>query len=161
EVRRAAEEPGDVLGQHVEDLARRVAPGDALGIGGESRPGLVPPPPPPAPLPGAGLPPGARGRRPPRGAHPGPPRPGPRAAARAPPGGEVLLHAVGDEELRVLGPIVVALRETHLFLAERLAVRLRRALLVRRAVADVAVDDDHRGPADGLAEHAQRVLDAL
>jgi hypothetical protein len=35
EVGRAAQEPGDVLRQHVQHLARGVAPGDALGIGGK------------------------------------------------------------------------------------------------------------------------------
>ena len=63
-------------------------------------------------------------------------------AALADPGGEVLVDTVGDEELGVLGPAVGALRLPHLLLAERLAVGRRRVLLVRRAVADVAVDDD-------------------
>ena len=60
--------------------------------------------------------------------------------------GEVLLDPVGDEELRVLGPAVEALGLPDLLLAERLAVGLGRVLLVRRAVADVAVDDDQRRP---------------
>ena len=42
EVRRAADEPGDVLGEHVEHLARGVAPGDALGVGREDRQIAVP-----------------------------------------------------------------------------------------------------------------------
>ena len=53
-------------------------------------------------------------------------------AALADAGREVLAHAVGDEELRVLGPAVGALGEPHLLLAERLAVRRARALLGRR-----------------------------
>ena len=73
------------------------------------------------------------------------------APARADPVGEVLVDAVGDQELGVLGPAVGALRLAHLLLAERLAVRLGRVLLVRRPVADVAVDDDQRGPALLLA----------
>src|SRR5207302_544500 len=58
---------------------------------------------------------------------------------------EGLAHAVGNEELRVLRPAVEALGQLDLLLAERLAMRLMRALLVRRAIADVAVDDDERG----------------
>ena len=42
EVGRAAEEPGNVLGQHVQHLARGVAAGDALGIGREARQVAVP-----------------------------------------------------------------------------------------------------------------------
>src|ERR1700741_1792982 len=42
EIRRAAEEPRDVLREHVEHLARRVAAGDALGIRGEHREGPNP-----------------------------------------------------------------------------------------------------------------------
>ena len=61
--------------------------------------------------------------------------------------GEALLDAVGDQELGVLGPAVGGLRLAHLVLAERLAVRRGGVLLVRRAPADVAVDDDQRRPA--------------
>jgi hypothetical protein len=43
----------------------------------------------------------------------------------------VLADAVGDEELRVLGPAVVALGEADLLLAERLAVGFGGVLLVR------------------------------
>ena len=68
-------------------------------------------------------------------------------AALADPVGEVLADAVGDEELGVLGPAVGALGLAHLLLAERLAVGGGGVLLVRRAVADVAVDDDQRRPA--------------
>ena len=65
-------------------------------------------------------------------------------AAPADPLGEVLADAVGDEELGVLGPLVGALGLAHLLLAERLAVGGGGVLLVGRAVADVAVDDDQR-----------------
>ena len=58
--------------------------------------------------------------------------------------GEVLADPVGDEELGVLGPAVGALGLAHLLLAERLAVGGGGVDLVRRAVADVAVDDDQR-----------------
>ena len=50
-----------------------------------------------------------------------PPAPGGRAA-RSDAGREVLAHAVGDQELRVLRPAVAALGEADLVGAERLAV---------------------------------------
>ena len=77
-------------------------------------------------------------------------------AALADPLGEVLVDAVGDEELGVLGPAVGALGLPDLLLAERLAVRLGGVLLVRRAVADVAVDDDQRRPPLLLLEDLER-----
>src|SRR5512132_1210453 len=55
---------------------------------------------------------------------------------------EVLADPVRNEELCVLGPAVGALGLADLLLAERLAVNLRRVDLVRRAPADVAVQDD-------------------
>ena len=58
--------------------------------------------------------------------------------------GEVLGDAVGDEELGVLGPAVGALGLADLLVAQGLAVGRGGVLLVRRAVADVAVDDDQR-----------------
>src|SRR5215216_3819833 len=66
--------------------------------------------------------------------------------------GEMLVDAIRDQELRVLGPAVGALGLANLVLAERLAMRLGRVLLVRRAVADVAVDDDQRWPVALLLE---------
>ena len=73
----------------------------------------------------------------------------------------MLPDAVGNEKLRVFGPAVASLAETALLLAERLAVRLGGVLLVRRAVADVAVHDEKCGSARRLPEHVQRVLDAV
>ena len=64
----------------------------------------------------------------------------------------MLVDAVRDQELGVLGPAVGALGLADLLLAERLAVGLGRVLLVRGAVADVAVDDDQRGPVPLLLE---------
>ena len=64
----------------------------------------------------------------------------------------MLADAVGDEELRVLGPAVGALGEADLLLAERLAVGLGGVLLVRRTVADVAVQNDEGGAALRLPE---------
>ncbi len=65
-----------------------------------------------------------------------------RTAALAELGGEVLVHLLGDAELRVLGPAVEALRGPYLVLAERFTVGLRSVLLGRRPVGDRTVDDD-------------------
>ena len=82
-------------------------------------------------------------------------------AARADPGREVLAHAVGDQELRILGPAVRPLGEPDLLLTERLAMRRGGVLPMRRAVADVAVQDDERGASLGLAEDVERMLDEI
>src|SRR5262249_28361037 len=42
EVRRSAEQPGYVLSKYVEDLARGIAAGDALRVGGKNRQLLIP-----------------------------------------------------------------------------------------------------------------------
>ncbi len=55
---------------------------------------------------------------------------------------ETLIDAVRHQKLGVFRPAVSVLGETHFFLAERVAMRGRRVLFVRRAVADDAVDDD-------------------
>src|SRR5262245_66436571 len=56
--------------------------------------------------------------------------------------GEMLAHAVRHQELGIFGPTVAAFGEPDLLLTKRLAVRGTGILLVRRAEADVAVDDD-------------------
>src|SRR2546430_14570494 len=86
-----------------------------------------------------------------------PPAPGGRSA-RADAGGEVLADAVGDQELRLLRPPVAALGQANLVVAERLAVGRGGVLLVRGAVADVAIEDDERGtPQIGRASCRERV----
>src|SRR5262249_25805998 len=57
------------------------------------------------------------------------------------------------------GASVIALRKANSPLAKRLAVRLGSILLVRRAVADVTVQNDERWATLGLAKNGQRVLD--
>src|SRR5215510_3479733 len=160
EVGRSSQEPRNVLGDYVEYLAGGVAPGDALGIGREARQVAVP----------SGrelaalhliylggeigelaavvgkerLPPRARGR-----------------PARADAGIELFAHPVGNEKLRVFRPAIGALGQTYLFVAQRIAVRRRRVDLVRRAVADMAVQDDQRRPAVGSVEDLERVLNSV
>ena len=56
----------------------------------------------------------------------------------------MLAHAVRHQKLRLLRPAVIPFGEPNLLLAERMAVGGTRIVLVRRAVADVAIDDDQR-----------------
>src|SRR3954451_7326158 len=57
----------------------------------------------------------------------------------------MLAYAFRHEELRVLRPPIVALGETDLFLAKRLAVGSAGVVLVRSSITDMALDDDQRG----------------
>src|SRR5438552_2843989 len=84
-------------------------------------------------------------------------RPAPRTQA-AP---EVLPHAVGHEELRILRPPIGTLGQPDLLLAQRLAMGRARILLARRAVGDVAVDDDQGGPVGGPLESPESPLEHL
>src|SRR5208282_4151999 len=56
-------------------------------------------------------------------------------------GPEMLAHAIRHEEFGVFGPAVTALGEADLLLAEGFAMRGAGVVLVRGAVADMAVDD--------------------
>ena len=63
---------------------------------------------------------------------------------------EVVVDAVGHEELGVFGPAVVPLGQADFVLAQRLAMGGAGVLLVGGAPADVAVDDDQGRPVVGL-----------
>ena len=67
------------------------------------------------------------------------------SAARADPSGEMLAHAVRNEEIRVFWPAVGTLGRTHLFHAKRLAVGRACILLRGRAIGDMAIDNDQGG----------------
>src|SRR5690348_627498 len=64
------------------------------------------------------------------------------ASALADPVAEILEYAVGNEELCVLGPTIILFRKPHFLLTQRFAVGFVGILLVRRSVADMAVEDD-------------------
>src|SRR5258708_19700849 len=68
-------------------------------------------------------------------------------------GSKVLPDAIGDQKRRVLGPPIGAFAEPDLLVAERLSVGCGGVLLVRRTVADVAVEDEEGGAALCLAKH--------
>ena len=152
---RSAEPPrshGNVLRQHVEHLARGVAPGESLGIRPERPEDYGPSP--------LAVHAAASGQFPCRGrgtfldswrrapSH----RRRASAAAHADAIREMLAHTIGNQELRVLGPAVSAFDEADLFFAQRLAMGRRRVVFVRRTVADVAVQDDEGRPSLGLAK---------
>ena len=160
QVRRAAHQPGHVLRQGVEHLAGGVARGLALGVGREGRQVLVP----------------ALGEL--AALHPvevvgqlgvllavlleaGAPGLVQLPAALADAVAEVLVDAVGHEELGVLRPAVVPLGQPDLLLAERLAVGGAGVLLVRRTPGDVAIDDDQRRPVARLLEDAEGAVEHL
>jgi len=112
---------GDALRQHVQHLARGVAAGHALRVGWEHREVAVPPLGELAALHLVDL-----GRElgvlgPVGGDELHPLLPG-RGSARANPCREVLGDALGDQELRVLGPAVRLFRQADLVVAERLAI---------------------------------------
>src|SRR5262245_58168156 len=87
------------------------------------------------------------------------PRLAPRAPASPDAGREVLAHPVGHQELRVLRPAIRSLGETDLLRSQRLPVRRAGVLLVRRAVADVAVDDEERRPVVRALERRECALE--
>src|SRR6266571_4047539 len=118
EIRRAPEEPGDILRQRVQRLARGVAAGEALGIRREDGEVAIPPRRQVSPLHLVDLARKLGVRGPVRGEERRPPTAG-GCAARTDAGGEVLANAVGDEELCVLRPPVAALGEADLLVTER------------------------------------------
>ncbi len=77
------------------------------------------------------------------------------------PVGEMLVHAVRNEKLRILGPAIKPLGEANLFFAERFAMGRGCIVLVRRAIPDMAVENDKRWAALGLLEDLQRVFDKV
>ena len=151
-----ADQPGHVRADRVQHLLAAVARGQALRIGGER--GDV------------GIPAGRQfvvrdhvqfarevGILGPVAGEQRIPRLRLRLAARAQLLGEALAHAVGHEEGRLLRPAVERLRTLDLLRAQRLAVRLAGALLVRRAPADRAVNADEARPAGLRLRRFQRL----
>ncbi len=82
-------------------------------------------------------------------------------AVRPDTGREMLADAVGDEELCILGPPIAALGEADLLLTERFAMGGGSILLVRRAVADMAIQNDKGRAALRLMEYPESVLDQI
>ena len=155
QVRRPADQPGNVPGQGVQHLSGRVPAREPLGIRGENREVSIP----------------ALGKLAVLHAihllgelRMGPavllkrsePRIAQRPSALSDTARDMLPDPVGHQKLGILGPIVGALGEPDFFLAERFAVGGARVLLVGRTIGDVAVHDDQRGPIGGRVEGAER-----
>src|SRR5262249_36217826 len=121
EVRRAAEEPGNVLGQHIQHLARGVAAGDAFGIRWKGRQVAIPTRRHRAHLHLLDLGAELRELLTVVGKEPLPSAVR-LSAPRANAGVKLLHDAVGYEELGILWPAISTLREPNLFLAQRFAM---------------------------------------
>ena len=160
---RSAEPPsshGTFCARHVQDLARRLPPGHTLGIGREHRQVAIPARRQLTPLHLIDLLGQVRVLRSVGGEQLRPCAAG-LGAALSDAGGEVLGDTVRHQERRILRPPVGALGQADFLGAERLAVGGGGALLVGRAVADAAVEDEERRPALGLLEDPEGMLDAL
>ena len=81
------------------------------------------------------------------------------APARAIP--EILAHTVRHEKLGVLGPAITPLGKTYLLFAEWFAVGCAGVVFVRRAVANVALDDDQRRHILSPAKNRDRLRQPL
>jgi len=64
----------------------------------------------------------------------------------------MFVHALGNQELGVLGPTVHAFRQPDFLFPERFAVSFFGVLPVRRTPADVTVHNNERGTIGGLQE---------
>ena len=160
EIGRAAQKPGDILGEHIQHLARRIASGNSLRIRRKARQIAIPAGGQLASLHLIDLGGEIREALAVFGKHRFPVAPR-LATALADAVGEVLDDSVRHQELGVLRPVIGALDELHFLFAQGLAMGRGGIDLVRRAVADVAVENDQRRPALGLAEDRERLLDAL
>src|ERR1700716_259456 len=133
EIRRPADQPWAVLRKHIEHFARGVPSGDPFGVGGKDEKPCIPFGRQLTPLHQVDLVRELGIFRPVSREQLGPAGMDLRAAC-ADSGSEVLTHGVGNQELGVLGPAVVALGEANPLLAQRLAMSRGSILLMRGAV---------------------------
>jgi len=76
-------------------------------------------------------------------------------------GSEMFIQAIRHKELRVLGPAVASFGQADFLFAKRIAVGFGGVLSVRRAIADMAVENDEGGPAFRQPEYRESVLEAV
>ena len=74
---------------------------------------------------------------------------------------EVLIDTVGDMELRVLRPAVIALGQPDFLLAERFPVSRRGVLFIGRPIGNVAIHDDQSRTVRCFLEGAESPLQHL
>src|SRR5262245_58641807 len=137
-IRGTPEEPGDILCQNVQRLARSIPPRDPLGIGWKDGQVAVPAGRQFAPLHqfdlGCAI--GVLGAIGGKAFRPLAPR---LSAARAYPSSNMVVDAIRHQKLCILGPAIELLGEPDLLRTERLAVGRSRVLFMRRTVAYVTV----------------------
>src|ERR1700748_2689204 len=75
--------------------------------------------------------------------------------------GEMLVHAVGHQELCIFGPAVESFSGLDLLLAQRVAMGLLRILLVRRAIAEMAFDNNQARTAGLILDEIEGVQHLL
>src|SRR5437016_14636651 len=75
--------------------------------------------------------------------------------------GKVFAHPIGDKELGIFRPSIVALGQLDLFFAERLTVGGGSILLVRSAVGNVTVHDNQGGTIVGAKKNFEGALQHL
>ena len=160
QVGRTAEQPGNILCDRVECLRRRVAGGEAFGVGRECGQVLVP----------------ACGQL--ASLHEFDllrqfriillvlrehhfPLHAQLFASLAYAFGKVLAHTVRHQELSVFRPAVNAFRQTDFLFTECLTVRFLRVLFIGSAERDVAVNDDQRWPVMRGVEDRKRAHDLV
>ncbi len=74
---------------------------------------------------------------------------------------KMFVHAIGNQELGVLGPAVHAFRQPDFLFPERFAVSFFGVLPVRRTPADVTVHNNERGTIGGLQESTEAAADQV
>jgi len=160
EIGSTAEKPRQARRDRVQNPGRGVATGDPVRIGGEDRDVLVPPLGEVAPLHalarvgqlGVGDPIALEQCQPLR----------PELRSASPEfRREVLVHTIRHQKFRVLWPAIGAFREPDLLLTQGFAVRARGILLMRRTIADMALDDDQARPIVNALGDRDRVGDPL
>src|SRR2546427_7957499 len=75
--------------------------------------------------------------------------------------GKVFAHPIGDKELGIFRPSIVALGQLDLFFAERFAVGSRCILFVRSSVSNMAVHDNQGGAIVGAKKNFEGALQHL
>src|SRR5262249_36460772 len=123
EICRSAEQPGDILRQDIEDLARGISSGDALRIGRKNGKLGIPSGRQLTSLHQVNLVCEIRIFRVVTREEFGPTAVG-SLSARADTSSEVLTHGFGNQKFRVLRPSINAFHESNFLFAQRLAVRL-------------------------------------
>src|SRR5215471_546936 len=160
EIRRTAEKPGDILRESIQHFARCFAPGNSLWVGWKYRKVAIPSCGKLSPLHQINLGGQLRKLYPILGKEFSPLKPG-LITPGTHSGSKVIVDAVRHEELRVLRPAICALGQADLVIAQWLAVSFRRVLLMRRTVADMAIQNNEGRSLLRLSENLKGAFDPI